>query len=149
MLIPLQAMPSTREAILKGHQPLKGCLSVLQLPSCAVATGLFILASHVGCEHLGESSPFGITSEVVCVISYFTRWPPSWDSLKLRLNIRRSRHPLISSKSPNPHPQKSNSSPSEIAIPHFTGTRSIWVQNLPKTFENADTLEINKKQLIP
>ena len=32
---------------------------------------------------------------------------------KLRLNITGSRHPLISSKSPNPHPQKSNSSPSE------------------------------------
>ena len=145
MLIPLHAMSHTREAILKGHQPLNGCPSVRQLPSCAVATGLFILASHVRCEHLGQSSPFGVTSDVVCVISYFTRWPPSWDSLKLRLNITRSRHPLISSKSPNPHPQKSNSPPSGNPKRHLTGRSQFGSQISKKPFKTLIHSTFSKK----
>ena len=139
-------MSNTREAIWQGHQPLKGCPSVRQLPSCAVATGLFLLASHVRCEHLGQSSPFGFTSDVVCVISYFTRRPPGWDSPKTQIEYQRLQTLLDLIKI-------TKSATSEIQfltlrnpIRHLIGTRPIWLQNLNKTIQNADTLDIfNKK----
>ena len=150
MLMPLQAISNTREAILKGHQPVTGCPSVRQLPSCAVATGLFILASHVRCEHLGQSSPFGFMSDVVCVISYFTRRPPGWDSPKTQIEYHRLQTPpdLI---------KITKSAPSEIQFLTLRNCHSSphrhevhWApkpsKNRPQTFQNADTLNIFKKQ---
>ena len=121
-------MSNTREAIWQGHQPLKGCPSVRQLPSCAVAIGLFIFASHVRCEHLGQSSPFGFTSDVVCVISYFTRRPPGWDSPKTQIEYHRLQIPLDLI-------QITKSASSEVQfltfrnpIRHLIGTTPIWLQ---------------------
>ena len=126
-------MSNTREAIWQGHQPLKGCPSVRQLPSCAAATGLFILTSHVSCEHLGQSPRLGFTSYVVCVISYFTWRPPRWDSLKTRIEYRRLQAPsdLI---------QITKSASSEIQLLTFRNCNSSPHQHEvhldPKPFKN-------------
>ena len=143
MLIALP-MSNTREAIWQGHQPLKGCLSVRHLPSCAAATGLFILTSHVSCEHLGQSPRLGsrVMSSVSSVTSLGGRHV--WTASKLRLNITVSRHPLISSKSPNPHPLKSNSATSEIQFRTSPARGSFGFRNFKKTFQNVDTFEFFK-----